>query len=61
MKTKADIRKKAVKLIQKSNEYQEKYKNLNQIDMQSGEGAELLKEITKIDGALSAFKWILQK
>ena len=61
MKTKADIRKKMVKLIQKSNDYQEKYKNLNQIDMQSGEGAELLKEITKIDGALSAFKWILQK
>ena len=46
-----------IKLISLNN----KYSNLSQIDMLSGEGNMLLNKINQLKGMLKAFDWILVK
>lgn len=59
MKTKVEILNELSRLESKLQIELELYKNMNQIDMQSGCGNSALKAINKTKGQIKALKWVL--
>lgn len=60
MKTKEEIFNELSRLESKLTTELEFYKNMNQIDMQSGYGNSALKAISKTRGQIRALKWVLK-
>lgn len=61
MKSKDEILNELSRLKSKLMTELELYKNMNQIDMQSGCGNSALKAINKTKGQINALKWVLNQ
>jgi uncharacterized protein YoxC len=61
MKTRTDIYEQVIKVKSKLEEYERQYGELNQIDMLSGEGNDLLEKINKLKGEINGLEWVLKK
>ena len=59
MKTKNQIMARFKEYFELKLRFENEYYDLNQIDMLSAEGSNLLKKINELNGAMDALKWVL--
>ena len=61
MKTKVETIDYMFQLKTKLGEYERQYRELNQIDMQSHTGNDLLEKINKLKGEINGLNWVITK